>query len=91
MSILYWEPSEIVRMRECIYEATNLLQNNVIEACNKFYRTKNQNLSPTTNWYTQDLEVEENRLKALRRRAQREPQDQRNARFQFHKEELKNK
>ncbi|GBM42302.1 Putative protein in type-1 retrotransposable element R1DM, partial [Araneus ventricosus] len=45
--------------------------------------------SPTPNWYTQDLEIEKNRLKALRRRAQRAPQDQRNARFQFHKEELK--
>ncbi|GBO29950.1 hypothetical protein AVEN_209775-1 [Araneus ventricosus] len=72
-----------------INEATNLLQNCVIEACNKSYRTKNQNLSPTPNWYTQDLEIEKNRLKALRRRAQRAPQDQRNARFQFHKEELK--
>ncbi|GBM90624.1 Putative protein in type-1 retrotransposable element R1DM [Araneus ventricosus] len=74
-----------------INEATNLLQNCVIEACNKSYRTKNQNLSPTPNWYTQDLEIEKNRLKALRRRAQRAPQDQRNARFQFHKEELKKK
>ncbi|GBN71845.1 hypothetical protein AVEN_67850-1 [Araneus ventricosus] len=41
-----------------INEATNLLQNCVIEACNKSYRTKNQNLSPTPNWYTQDLEIE---------------------------------
>ncbi|GBM24189.1 hypothetical protein AVEN_4942-1 [Araneus ventricosus] len=32
-----------------INEATNLLQNSVIEACNKSYRTKNQNLSPTPN------------------------------------------
>ncbi|GBM29695.1 hypothetical protein AVEN_156882-1 [Araneus ventricosus] len=72
-----------------INEATNLLQNSVIEACNKSYRTMNQNLSPTPNWYTQDLEVEKNRLKALRRRAQRAPQDKRNARFQFHKEDQK--
>ncbi|GBM28075.1 hypothetical protein AVEN_66561-1 [Araneus ventricosus] len=41
-----------------IYEATNFLQNSVIEACNKSYRSKNQNLSPTPIWYTQDLEVE---------------------------------
>ncbi|GBN93849.1 hypothetical protein AVEN_28677-1 [Araneus ventricosus] len=72
-----------------INEATNFLQNSVIEACNKSYRSKNQNLSPNPNWHTQDLEVEKNRLKALRRRAQRAPQNQRNARFQFHKEELK--
>ncbi|GBN48323.1 hypothetical protein AVEN_29737-1 [Araneus ventricosus] len=72
-----------------INEATYLLQNSVIEACNKSYRTKNQNISPTPNWYTQDLEIEKNRLKALRRCAQRAPQDKRNARFQFHKEELK--
>ncbi|GBM50863.1 hypothetical protein AVEN_47305-1 [Araneus ventricosus] len=39
-----------------INEATILLQNSVIEACNKSYRTKNQKLSPTPNWYTQDLE-----------------------------------
>ncbi|GBM64467.1 hypothetical protein AVEN_194228-1 [Araneus ventricosus] len=72
-----------------INEATYLLQNSVIEACNKSYHTKNQNRSPTPNWYTQDLEVGKNRLKALRRRAQRAPQDQRNSRFQFHREELK--
>ncbi|GBO17678.1 hypothetical protein AVEN_58980-1 [Araneus ventricosus] len=35
------------------------------------------------------LQIEKNRLKALRRRAQTAPQDQRNARFHFHKEELK--
>ncbi|GBN82580.1 Putative protein in type-1 retrotransposable element R1DM [Araneus ventricosus] len=89
-----WQNSLEARTRkfiqfEDINEETNLLQNCVIEACNKSYRTKNQNLSPTPNWYTQDLEIEKNRLKALRRRAQRAPQDQRNARFQFHKEELK--
>ncbi|GBM65052.1 hypothetical protein AVEN_92784-1 [Araneus ventricosus] len=61
----------------------------VIEACNKSYRAKNQNLSPTPNWYTQDLEVKKNRLKELRRRAQRATRDQRNVLFQFHKEELK--
>ncbi|GBO17890.1 Putative protein in type-1 retrotransposable element R1DM [Araneus ventricosus] len=47
------------------------------------------NLYVTPNWYTQDLKVENTGVKALRRRAQRAPQDQRNARFQFHKEELK--
>ncbi|GBM33689.1 hypothetical protein AVEN_100235-1, partial [Araneus ventricosus] len=36
-----------------------------------------------------EYNMKKNRLKALRRRAQRAPQDQRNARFQFHKEELK--
>ncbi|GBN11197.1 hypothetical protein AVEN_272586-1 [Araneus ventricosus] len=41
-----------------INEATNFLQNSVIEACSKSYRTKNQNLYPTPHWYTQDLEVE---------------------------------
>ncbi|GBN90947.1 hypothetical protein AVEN_42540-1 [Araneus ventricosus] len=56
-----------------INEATNLLQNSIIEACNKSYRIKNQNLSPTPNWYTKDLEVGKTRLKALRRRAQRAP------------------
>ncbi|GBL97016.1 hypothetical protein AVEN_254071-1 [Araneus ventricosus] len=39
--------------------------------------------------FTQDIEVEKNRLKVLRRRAQRAPQDTRNARFQYHKEAKK--
>ncbi|GBM17975.1 hypothetical protein AVEN_238378-1 [Araneus ventricosus] len=61
-------------------EATNILQNSVIEAYNKFYRTKNQNLSPTPNWYTEDLEEEEEkRLKELRRLAQRASQYERYA------------
>ncbi|GBM08358.1 hypothetical protein AVEN_108361-1 [Araneus ventricosus] len=60
-----------------------------IDACNKSHHTKNQDLSPTPNWYAKDLEVEKTRLKALKRRAQRALQEQRIARFQYHKQEQK--
>ncbi|GBM59964.1 hypothetical protein AVEN_178214-1 [Araneus ventricosus] len=61
-------PLRISSLQITELEVTNLLQNSVIEACNKSYRNKNQNISPTPSWYTQDLEVEKNRLKTLRRR-----------------------
>ncbi|GBM04344.1 hypothetical protein AVEN_146210-1 [Araneus ventricosus] len=57
------------------------LQNKIIDACMSSYRIKKKDVVRLPSWYTSKLEIEKNRLKALRLRAQRTPQDQRRRSF----------
>ncbi|GBN63707.1 hypothetical protein AVEN_125526-1 [Araneus ventricosus] len=64
-----------------INKATSHLQNKIIDACKNTYKTEKQEVARPPSWCTSKLEIEKNRLKALRQRAQRKPQDQRSRRF----------
>ncbi|GBO01273.1 hypothetical protein AVEN_22289-1 [Araneus ventricosus] len=64
-----------------INKTTIHLQNKIIDACKSTYKTKKQEVARTPSWYKSKLEIEKNRLKTLRRRAQRAPQDQRSRRI----------
>ncbi|XP_055944562.1 uncharacterized protein LOC129975527 [Argiope bruennichi] len=67
-------------------EATTLLQEHIISACKNSYKLKTQKHNQHPNWFTPKLEIEKNRLKALRRRAQRSAED-RQAKFLHLKQE----
>ncbi|GBM65812.1 hypothetical protein AVEN_172663-1 [Araneus ventricosus] len=64
-----------------INKTTSHLQNKVIDACKNTYKIKKQEVARPPSWYTSKLEIEKNRLKELRRRAQRTPKEQRRRRF----------
>ncbi|GBL96561.1 hypothetical protein AVEN_114349-1 [Araneus ventricosus] len=64
-----------------INKTTSHFQNEIINACKSTYKTKKQEVARPLSWYTSKQEIEKNRLKALRRLAQRVPQDQRSRRF----------
>ncbi|GBL89666.1 hypothetical protein AVEN_104622-1 [Araneus ventricosus] len=64
-----------------INKTANHLQIKITDACYSTYKTKKQEVARPLSWYTSKLEIEKNRLKALRRRSQRAPQDQRSRRF----------
>ncbi|KAF8789079.1 putative 115 kDa protein in type-1 like protein [Argiope bruennichi] len=67
-------------------EATTLLQEHIISACKNSYKLKTHKHNQQPNWFTPKLEIEKNRLKALRRRAQRSAED-RQAKFLHLKQE----
>ncbi|GBN19763.1 Putative protein in type-1 retrotransposable element R1DM [Araneus ventricosus] len=62
-------------------ETTKALQQLIIRACDHAYKKKQVNFIPAPNWWTQSLEIEKKRLRALRRRAQRANSLERQARF----------
>ncbi|GBM08829.1 hypothetical protein AVEN_57390-1 [Araneus ventricosus] len=57
--------------------ATIELQTLIINACNKSFKIKKQLLITKPNWWTEQLEIHKKKARALRRRAQRAPEIER--------------
>ncbi|KAF8766434.1 hypothetical protein HNY73_019499 [Argiope bruennichi] len=70
-------------------EFTSLLQATIIQACNKTFKIKNQPLTENPTWWTDKLEIEKKRIKALRRRAQRSRSEERSEKYLQWKTEVK--
>ncbi|GBM16989.1 hypothetical protein AVEN_133269-1 [Araneus ventricosus] len=67
--------------------ATIELQTLIIYACNKSFKIKKQLLITKPNWWTEQLEIHKKKVRALRRRAQRAQEIERQARYQVFKKE----
>ncbi|GBO01016.1 hypothetical protein AVEN_151532-1 [Araneus ventricosus] len=67
--------------------ATIELQTLIINACKKSFKIKKQLLITKPNWWTEQLEIHKKKVRALRRRAQRAPEIERQARYQVFKKE----
>ncbi|GBN94642.1 hypothetical protein AVEN_222607-1 [Araneus ventricosus] len=67
--------------------ATIELQTLIINACNKSFKIKKQLLITKPNWWTEQLEIHRKKVRALRRRAQRAPEIERQARYLVFKKE----
>ncbi|GBN26144.1 Putative protein in type-1 retrotransposable element R1DM [Araneus ventricosus] len=67
--------------------ATIELHTLIINACNKSFKIKKQLLITKPNWWTEQLEIHKKKVRALRRRAQRAPEIERQARYQVFKKE----
>ncbi|GBN76135.1 hypothetical protein AVEN_79772-1 [Araneus ventricosus] len=70
--------------------ATTELQTLIINACNKIFKIKKQLLITKPNWWTEQLEIHKKKVRALRRRAQRAPEIEGQARYQVFKKEEAN-
>ncbi|GBN15429.1 hypothetical protein AVEN_258720-1 [Araneus ventricosus] len=67
--------------------ATIELQTLIINAWNKSFKIKKQLLITKPNWWTEQLEIHKKKVRALRRRAQRALEIERQARYQVFKKE----
>ncbi|KAF8784352.1 hypothetical protein HNY73_010040 [Argiope bruennichi] len=70
-------------------EFTSLLQAKIIQTCNKAFKIKKQPLTENPTWWTDKLEIEKKRIKALRRRAQRSSSEERPEKYLQWKTEAK--
>ncbi|KAF8789897.1 hypothetical protein HNY73_007800 [Argiope bruennichi] len=70
-------------------EFTSLLQAAIIQAYNKTFKIKKQPLTENPTWWTNKLEIEKKRTKALRRRAQRSSSEERAKKYSPWKTEAK--
>ncbi|KAF8781518.1 Protein GVQW3 like protein [Argiope bruennichi] len=61
----------------------------IIQACNKTFKIKKQPLTENPTWWTDKLEIEKKRIKALRRRAQRSSSEERSEKYLQWKTEAK--
>ncbi|GBM33932.1 hypothetical protein AVEN_79827-1 [Araneus ventricosus] len=60
-----------------INRTTSHIQNKIIDDCKSIYKIKKKEVLRLPSWYTSKLKIEKNRVKELRRRVHRAPQDQR--------------
>ncbi|GBL92256.1 Putative protein in type-1 retrotransposable element R1DM [Araneus ventricosus] len=72
---------------EVLNSIAQILQQEIISACNYSFKIRQHNLISNPTWWTANLESEKKRLIALRSRAQRSGADERQARFRFFKAE----
>ncbi|GBM07978.1 Putative protein in type-1 retrotransposable element R1DM [Araneus ventricosus] len=66
-----------IENQQQLNEVTRELQNTIIKACDGTYKIKKTYYLPNPNWWTQELEMEKKRLRALRRRVQRARSEER--------------
>ncbi|GBL81046.1 hypothetical protein AVEN_83123-1 [Araneus ventricosus] len=81
--------SHTFKSQEDINNFISHLQVTIIEACNKVFKIKSQPIIETPVWWTNKLESNKKRIRALRRRTQRSHQNERTVRKLFWKAEAK--
>ncbi|KAF8777628.1 Delta and Notch-like epidermal growth [Argiope bruennichi] len=86
---IYYLENKIATARNSreLNDATIVLQNSIINACNKTFKIKKQLLLTKPNWWTEKLEINKKKVRALRKRAQRAPEIEKQWRYQIFKKE----
>ncbi|XP_055950836.1 uncharacterized protein LOC129984909 [Argiope bruennichi] len=84
---IYYLENKIATARNSrdLNDATIILQNSIINACNKTFKIKKQLLLTKPNWWIEKLEMHKKKVRALRKRAQRAPEIEKHCRYQIFK------